>query len=338
MLYESFSESLNSTNWVALNYYLQSISEVVKAIDRASNSDNVLENYVRDLCDIIKIKNFPLKGQLTNQFIQKIGEAHFYLLCKTKGISLSRIPESSKGKTPDFLFTNAGLEVNFEVKTLSVVDGGSGMDKDINNSFKAHLVLDQQIQSKKKVAIAESIVQPFGIRPHIKGTKTAVIETLLEKVRQNIKPGQFQNPNTFLVLSFCCLGPITNESDVLRPVYPDDYMFPKCISGELWMLAFGRPGMLILGNPEFEGKPCVEGFFDKAGILADNEFESIKGLLFIVYPMGRAPEIWGLFRSRDHLDWQDNNKGLLSVMHQLTADNWNDELDVNGFELLPLSQ
>jgi hypothetical protein len=111
-------------------------------------------------------------------------------------------------------------------------------------------------------------------------------------------------------------------------------MFPKAITGDLWMLAFARPGMLVVDCPEFEGMPCVQGTNDKLGILCDSEYQPISGLIAVLYPLDEQPKIYGLFRNNDYALWSlHEESGILQTLHKIVEDSWNDELDTNGWRL-----
>jgi hypothetical protein len=333
MLLDIFIAALQYASDTATNSYLHMQCDVIKEIEASAPGDQILENYIWSLIEIAESPGFVLDGNLTNYFMQLLGEAYFYLICKNNGIGLDRIKEQKRVKTPDFKYRNSEVPIHFEVKTLSVVGGAVGINKDLNDSLEAHANIAEQLSKGKSTAFGESVAQPLGAKPYEMGNITAAIDTLLEKTRQNIKSGQYNYPNTFLVLNLSCINTTSYENCILRPAYPDDYMFPKAVTGELWMVAFGRPGMLIHGNPEFEGNPCIEATFDKVGILADEEYEDISGLIFIIYPLSSSPETWGLFRNKDYNEWIDTNPGLLTILKDLVDNNFNDDLDANGWRL-----
>ncbi|MCH7479506.1 MAG: hypothetical protein IIA14_15585, partial [SAR324 cluster bacterium] len=160
---------------------------------------------------------------------------------------------------------------------------------------------------------------------------TAIIDTLWEKTRQNFKIGQFKLQNTFLVINLSLIPPFRTENIVLRPAYVDTYLFPKAVTGQLWMLAFGKPGMLIHGIPDFEGKRCIEGIMEKEGILIDAEFNDVEGMLIMVHPWGKPSELWGLFRRADYIKWREQAPEILETLLPLICDNWNDDVDSNGW-------
>lgn len=304
-LKDSFIKALQATSGVTDNSYLVFLRDAVEKVSDASQLDSILAEYNQKLLKISSENNFSLDPDKTNEFAQLLGEAQFYLFCKNRGVNLERIKECNN-KTPDFKHVNQ--DIFFEVKTLSVVSGGSGINKALEDALDAQIDIEKQLQSGKRVATGISVVQPYGEKPYQKGkgTVTAVIETLIEKTKQNLKKEQFSNGVSFLVLNLSIIPPFRTENFVLRPAYCDDYMFKKCISGELWMVAFARPGMPVLGMPEFEVKPCVESIIDRYGILVDQEYDFVDGILFMIHPWQRNAEIWGLFSYDKYVSWKDN--------------------------------
>lgn len=332
MLYDSFCVALNDTRDAAVNGYLQLLAPYIKDIEKASCTERTLADYCHKLTVIAQKRDFALNGNLVAEFAQLFGEAHFATLCHERGISLSKIPEQRNIQTPDFChYPSKGEKLYFEVKTLSVVNGGLGINDDLLKSLDAQIDIERQLQKRRVVAIGASEMQPYAEKPYQAGAVTAVISTLIEKVRQNIKSDQYSNKNTFLVLNLCLIPPTITDNRTLRPAYCDDFMFPKAISGDLWMLAFAQSGMLVFGHPEFEGKPCIEGIIDKLGILSDSEYANISGLLCVVYPLGATPCIYGLYRGSDHSKWIDETTELHTILTSLTGQNWNDDSDTNGW-------
>jgi hypothetical protein len=332
-LYNDYCASLGSARNFAVNGYLQLLAPYIKDIENASSTNSVLSKYCNKLITIAQRKDFVLNGDLTAEFVQLFGEAHFAALCCDRSISLNIFPKQKNTKTPDFFHASSKQKLYFEVKTLSVVNGGRGINNDLLKSLNAQIDVEQQLQQGKRVAIGESEMQPYADKPCQAGNTTAVISTLIDKTRQNIKSGQYLNGITFLVINLCLIPPTIIDNRTLRPGYCDDLMFPNVITGELWMLAFAQPGMLIFGHPEFEGKPCIEGIIQKYGILSEGEFVKISGLLCIVYPLGSEPQIFGLYRGSDYRKWMDAYPELITTLKSLTGSNWNDDTDSNGWQL-----
>ena len=331
-LYDSFCAALNDARNVAANGYLQLLAPYIKDIENASRTESTLADYCNKLTAIAQRKDFVLNGNLVAEFAQLFGEAHFAALCYDRGISLSKIPEQKNIKTPDFCHSFLQKKLYFEVKTLSVVNGGRGINDYLSKSLDAQVDIERQLQQGKRIAIGVSEMQPYAEKPYLAGIITAVISTLIEKGRQNIKSEQYSNQYTFLVINLCLIPPLITDNRTLRPAYCDDYMFPKAITGDLWMLAFAQPGMLVLGHPEFEGKPCIEGIIQKSGILSESEYANISGLLCVVYPLGSKPCIYGLYRGADYSKWMNENPELITKLESLTGSNWNDDSDSNGWQ------
>lgn len=333
MLIKKFNEALAKTSDVTRDPYLANLSGALVAVNAKLPTIPELTHYKKDLDTLMAHPNFGVSGLLTNEFAQKLGEAHFLVMCHEKGIALRRIPEEKNKKTPDFEAAFGSQSVFLEVKTLSVVGGASGISAAQESSLEANIKLEAQLNRGQRIATAISEAQPYADKVQRDQTVLGVANTLLEKARGNIKADQFGNPNTFLVLNLSVIPPLLTEPKVLRPAYPDDYQFPKAVTGDLWMVGFGNKGMLVLGNPEFEGKPCIEGIFDKIGILADTDFASVAGIIFMIHPLREPAQLWGLFRSKDWIDWNDNNPELLENLLCLTGKHWNDCGDRNGWQL-----
>jgi hypothetical protein len=121
-------------------------------------------------------------------------------------------------------------------------------------------------------------------------------------------------------------------SHSLRPIYCHDHEDASLSSGALWMAMFGRPGRLILGPFEFEGKPGIEGTFSKLGVLADPDYSFIQGVLLIVHPWDSPAEIWVLLRSADWELWRSTPEIPQAALKLIGACH-NDDLDGNGFAL-----
>jgi len=332
-LYETFCESLHNNQKTASNSYLMLLSKYVRDIENAAVNNSDLAEYCKRMTDIAQRSNFSLNGDLVNDFCQIFGEAHFLTLCDERGVSLSKIPEQYGLKTPDFVHTETSEDLRFEVKTLSVVGGGRGINKDLESALSAQIQIEGQLKAGKSIAVGESVVQPYADKPYKEGPISSVINTLIEKARQNIKSDQYAKPNTFLVLNLSTIPPFNSDCCSLRPAYCDDHPFQMAITGDLWMLAFAKIGMLIHGISEFEGRPGIEGVIQKVGILTDDEYSNIAGLIVVVYPLGDKPRIYGLYRHSDYIRWCDNSEGIVQVLSKLTEMHWNDDLDSNGWQL-----
>lgn len=331
-LTDDFVAALQRTGDIAGNSYLRLLYDSVKAVEIASSSSATLRQYVKILLKLVSHENFALDSRATNEFAQILGEGHFYVLCMEKGITLKRVSKS-QNRTPDFCCENDALKIFFEIKTLSVVQGDWGIKNTLEDALNARIEIEAQLKSGKRVASAISVVQPYGDKPYRSGTIFAVIDTLLEKARNNIKLEQYANPHTFLVMNLCLIPPFRTDNCVLCPAYSDIYTDGTNLTGDLWAIAFGRPDTVINEMPEFEGKPSEDKLLDKCGILADPDYNSIAGLLFIIHPLSKRPDIWGLLRSRDLKRWENENPDVMQTVFTLIGQNWNDDADTNKLNL-----
>lgn len=324
-LCKEFTAALGEAGKVADNCYLKLLEDKVRFIEDYS-SNSYVEKSIRELSSIIKQEGFALNGESTNKFAQLLGETYFYCICVSKGLSIEKVPESSDSKTPDFcICLKDKNEVFFEVKTLSVVDGGRQINRHLEDTLDAKINIDEQLHSGKNIAFSETEIQPYSSKQN---SITTIINTLIEKSRQNIKEDQFKLGPTFLVLDLSLIPPFRTDQRTLRSAYCQDSLV---ITGDLWMLAFGEIGMLIHGFPDFEGKPCIEGKLDKIGLLQEHLF--IKGLLVVVHPLGNPIKLFGLLRENDTIAWQDSQSPILDILNKITDENINDDKDSFAWKL-----
>jgi hypothetical protein len=158
-----FTKALQSTIGLTNNSYLAFLKDAVEKVSDSSKKDQILSGYNQNLLKIVSENNFALNSDKTNEFAQLLGEAHFYLLCKNKGICLERIKEGDD-KTPDFRFE--AQDIYFEVKTLSVVSGSSGIRQSLEDSLDAQIDIENQLKKGKRIATGVSVVQPYGEKPY----------------------------------------------------------------------------------------------------------------------------------------------------------------------------
>lgn len=332
MLSMKLNEALASAQGTADNFYLRRMSRALDEVEQSAPGKPTLETYVGDLAELLKAPNFELDSHCTNKFAQLLGEAHFWLLCDRAGVALSPIPEQGKQamKTPDFESTALPGQLHFEVKTLSVAGGDAGVSDAIGSSMDAQLDIERQQRAGKQIAIAASEISPYGQKKQGEGALLHATRALVDKIRQNVKTDQFARPNTFLVLNLSMLGPWEDTVRVLRPSYPETRgMFPTSVTGQLWAAAFGQLDMLVQNEPEFEGKPCVEGALARLGVLWERP--EINGLVFVVHPLREPARVWALVRDFEKMS--DEDQDVLGELLKLVGEEWNDAVDCNGFRL-----
>lgn len=287
----------------------------------------------RKLRKLFSTRNWVLDAKQLESFFQLVGEVQFWMLAKDKEVALERIPEA-KGNTADLKMAGArpGLP-QFEVKTLSVSDGGwMNLAKMAEDSFKAQLEVKDQLLRGKKIAMSEQSIAPHGEVPRGK-EYTKMCTNLIDKAVGNIKAGQYASAPTFMVLNLMLIGSHYDGNMELRPVaagYPESW---SVRTGVLWTTGFGTMGQLIHGQPEFEGRPGIEGILGRDGVLAHPHFRELAGLLLVIHRLGKEPTIYGLMRDVDREHFEKSNVPLLEAFYSLVGNDWNDDLDSNGWRL-----
>lgn len=325
-LNDIFFQSIQAVANVAPNPFLvlrkNSISDVLVFI-----GSNPKASYAeRKLRELFSDKNWILDLEVFESVIQTIGEVQFWMMAEELGIEIERIPEAD-AKTPDFRLASDEMEVRFEVKTFSIAGGTRNLDLMAETSFQAQVYLDSQIKSGKKIAFAVTEVAPHGQKQKHLGPTTTICRKLIEKTSQNIKIDQYRGTPTFLVLNLMLIDGYYTGNANLRPIfgsYPHQWSIQ---TGSYWTLAFGHMEQTIHSTPDFEGEPGIEGYLEKLGILADEQFAEISGLILIIHPMSADPYLCGFIRSKD------GETEIAEIFYALTKQNWNDEFDSNGFAL-----
>jgi hypothetical protein len=323
----ALSRALADARVIAANPYLSLLRPAVATVESEATAIPALARYVDDLLRLVRMPSFAIDEQATNDFAQTLGEAHFMALAAAHGIKLAKVPEESI-PTPDFQLLGRKQPLHFEVKTLSVGGGKRGIQKTLQDAANATDEIDRQVEAGRSVAVTTQVVVPYGeMTPNYSGQIHFAIDTMLEKIRSNIKLGQYSRPNTFLVVDLSLLQVMPGGRENLRPRYPDPQTADAKVSGMLWAVAFGILDTNIYEFADFEGKPNFGAKLGKFGILSDPELQSIKGLLFVSHPWSRPSEMWGLFRGSD----LKNNTGrqVRAVLQLLVGNRWNDELDIN---------
>lgn len=330
-LEELFLEGVQAVTGVSPSMFLtvnyQSLVDVMQFIE-ATPTAVYAETKLRKL---FAIQNWSLDAKQLDSFFQLMGEVQFWMLAKAKGVALERIPEAT-GKTADLkLADTEASPLQFEVKTLSVSAGGwIHLAKMAEDSFTAQLELQEQLRRGERIAMSELSIAPHGEVQRGK-EYTEMCTNLIDKAIGNIKAGQYTAAPTFLVLNLMLIGSHHRGNMQLRPVaagYPESW---SVNTGVLWTTAFGTMNQPIHGQPEFEGKPGIEGTLGRQGVLAHPDFQGVAGLLMVVHSLGKKPTIYGLIRDVDRTCFEKSDVTLLKAFYSLVDKNWNDDLDSNGW-------
>lgn len=327
-LRSAFRSALAADGKLAPNHILRFLAATVESVAGFEGLDNAIDGYISRMSLIACTPNFALDRKLTCEFAQLLGEANFYCQCRDKRVSLVRVPESTEQR-PDFY--HEASDSYFEVKTLSVVDGELGVEAMLTDAMNTTIEAEDRLRRNGSVGIGIGVHQPYGKKPYRggQGHRGAVVDTILEKIRGNLKVGQFPNERSFLVIDLCMLPVISRPKDALRPAYCSEEDNHNILSGELWLTAFGVPGFPVFDAPEFEGRPTIANHFEKRGFLNDADYGFIAGAIFALHSMSSPVRLLGLFRP-EHLRQHDT---ACEALMAIVGHNWNDSNDSNGWKL-----
>ncbi len=240
----------------------KSFKEALSQIDKLA--DKALKN-VEDYNSLTEIKNIY---------------SEIYILSKLQSLlSINKIPETDS-KTPDYKVRFRGEDIYIELKSLNML-GGNLKHKDImNDSLDTKIVAEEQIKDGSNVGMGIQVIQPYLSHNKVydHSSPKLVIESLIDKINQNIKEQQYSLGDTILLIDLSDQLPlISKPSEAIQEHYFDDVGNTN-VSGELWNVAFGKLDDQILKPAEFEGANYLDGELEKEGILITHPY--IKGLIF----------------------------------------------------------
>lgn len=242
----------------------QAFKDALNQIDQLT--DKALQN-VEDYNSLTEIKNIYSES---------------YILSKLQSLlNIIKIPEAGS-KTPDYKVRFRDGDIYIELKSLNML-GGTLKHKDImNDSLDSKITVEEQIKNGAKVGFGEQEIQPylsFSKKYDPRSTRL-VIESLIDKINQNIKKEQYSLGDTILLIDLSDQLPlISKPSEAIQEKYFDEIGDAK-VSGELWNVAFGKLGDQILKPAEFEGADNLDGKLEKEGVLISHPY--IRGLIFHV--------------------------------------------------------
>ena len=238
--------------------------------DALSQIDLLIEKATKNIEDynsLIEIKNIY---------------SEVYILSKLNSLlHIEKIKECDS-KTPDFKVRFRDKNIYIELKSLNMLDGVIKHKDIMYDSLDSKIEAEEQIKQGKKVGIGTSVIQPYYSynNKYDPSSTRLVIESLIDKVNQNIKEQQYSLGETILLVDLSDQLPlISKPSEAIQEKYYDDYS-KTWVSGELWNVAFGRLRDQIFKPAEFEGVSNIDGELKKEGILVSHPF--IKGLVFHV--------------------------------------------------------
>jgi len=328
-LVAEFDAACARANRTATSPFLALLRPDVLLVESQLASAPGLSLRVEKLLAALSQPHFALDPAATNTFMQDLAEAQFQALAASRAVDLLTLPTRASQGTPDFAL-NTDSSTTFEVKALSVVNGERGLREALERSLEAHIEIERQLAQGKRTALAESATAAYGSKIGDSSVNLDHLGVLLEKTRQNIKSDQFVERRSFLVLNLTALPLLSEEAEAVRPIYWNEVPSAYPVSGALWMLAFGKPGMAIFGHPEFEGKPVIEGYFSGEGILHECDF--IAGIVVVKRRLDGGLFTSLLARASDIDQWSAHPLQW-DPIDSLVGSCWNDEFDSNGSRL-----
>jgi hypothetical protein len=266
----------------------------IEAIQQAANQDTTLASLRRELLAKLRAITRPEDHGQMAQAYEAYSEASFYLEMKARNVTLERTPGTGEHgeKRPDFRHSHATGSIYFEVKALEIADPLS-RHKEI--AYEAlEIAADLDMRARKP---GIHFGKPHQISGHIANADTVErIDDTIEKISNNVKPGQIHYGPTVLVVDMGRFGGIRQGPSGLLPIFfHDGPPAESCVSGELWQIALGLPGEQVLSLPEFDGQSNLAGHQNRQGLLHD--FPGLFAVTFMLPRWSKNPElltIWNI--------------------------------------------
>lgn len=333
ILQDIFLSLKHQTNPLTINPLLDCFDQDdLAALDIRAESDLFIAEKKKNILELIKEVSIDFDPKLKGAY-DEYSEAMTYIRLKNIFGTVERIPEG-KEKTPDFK-----IELNYddngetkvckiyaELKSMSFAFGNLNYKKAMEQGLDAQIDIEKQLNQGRQIGIGFTEIQPLlkgNKKYHPTSTKYA-IETLIEKIEQNIKEGQYINGETVLIVDLkqLVLPSYFKEGGV--PIFHEKQN-NSFMSGVQWNAAFGKVGHLIFKQLEFEGKGNVDGELEREGILISRDY--IKAIIFLDYALSdKHPKIVGLHKQRNISDC------VQDFLHKF-CDFVNDEKNTNGWRL-----
>lgn len=334
VLADAFFKIKQDSNSVTHNPILDFFEqENLKQLDSEANNDSFIACKKKNILKLIKDINIDFDSKLKSAY-DEYSEAITYLLFKNKFQKVERVKEEKGEKTPDFKIefnseNNNNTEeytIYAELKSMSFADGDLNYKNAMDGALKAKINIESQIKAGNKVAFGYHEIQPLhkSNKKYFQNSTRYAIETLIDKIQQNIKKEQYSLGDTILIVDLKQLTLPSYFKEGAVPIFQEQ-QFKSYMSGVQWNVAFGKKGHLIYKQIEFEGKENTDGELEKDGILIENNF--IKAIVFLDYALSdKEPKIIGLHKQ------SCVNECVLEFLYQF-CDFVNDDRNTNGFRL-----
>ena len=252
MLYDIVLKKKQDTSGITCNPIMDAFDlGLCKVLENLAIKDGFINNRLEKASKELQLTRAIDYNTHYNSAFDAYNEAVIYYLLQQKGFNIKNVPEE-KIPTPDFevIFKSKNWEgkddvksVFIEVKSLSFANGNLQYKEVQQHSLDANIKIEEQRRCGRNICSSEYEVSPLGEQD--KGI-TSEIEILIKKINQNIKEAQYNykdGQETILLVDLSQYIFSRNISDCL-PIYPD-IKKKCCISGLLWMIAFGCCGERI---------------------------------------------------------------------------------------------
>jgi hypothetical protein len=318
-LYDLILKLKQESNQLGYNPVLQNFElDDCQRIDLLSNSDNFIRTQSERIKKLLRDMDVEY-NQKYNSALDIYNEVLIYLDLKEK-FFIEKVVETSN-PTPDFKlsYTNGTDTINYyiEVKTLSYSYGTLNYKNIQNESLENKIKMENDFREGKNISISEQVITPlnkFNIK-YAPNSPKYVVETIIEKIFQNIKDEQFKLGDTILIIEMKQIPILGTFLEAMLPVYIEKMEY-SLASGVLWNIAFAKQGNICYKSIEFAGKENIDGQFERNGILIDNNF--IKAICFKLFENFKIPRYCGFYRKRDA-----DNLVLLTKFCDLINDDYN---------------
>jgi len=214
---------------------------------------------------------------------EEYAEAKVGLQLLEMNLAVERIVPPRGQKRPDFSVRIGSTDFFVEVKTLHARQGAGGYRRSMEDSFESLVNLEQR-RGTRRVISAETVIQPHrspGDTNYDPWSNRQIIETLIGRAVEHIKPGQFDQGPTVFALELSLLPLRSSMRDELLSAYPNPHE-GVATSGILWNLAFAEESADIFRPVDFRGASNLDGQLQAAGLMQGNRRPHVRGM-WILY-------------------------------------------------------
>lgn len=250
----------------------------IDAIEGVAVSEPALASLHKALRDKLRAVKGPEDHHKMAQAYEAYAEASFWLEMADRGIPLARTPGTGQAnqKRPDFVHHHKDGDIFFEVKALEIADPLTRHKKMALDALEKAAELDGRAR-----APGGHFGEPLEISGPVPGlTLIERLDATIDKITNNVKPGQIYYGPTVLVLDLGRFNTMPYGAASLLPVFfHDEPPAESCVSGELWHVGFGRSGEQVFALPEFDGQSNLAGHQQRNGVM--REFPGLMAVTFV---------------------------------------------------------